>query len=74
KFLEADKSVWWFYPIGLFLGFAIYQVIATGVVSRGSGSGGYGNYDPSSKSGGHYIPGPNDPRVDNAGSDTFKKL
>jgi hypothetical protein len=73
KFLEADRSVWWFYPIGLFLGFAFYQWIATRIVSRGSGDN-YGNYEPSSESQGHYIPGPNDPRVDNAGSDTFKKL
>jgi uncharacterized membrane protein len=27
KFLEADKSVWWFYPIGLLIGFVIYQII-----------------------------------------------
>jgi uncharacterized membrane protein YfcA len=27
KFLEADKSVWWYYPIGLFLGFVIYHVL-----------------------------------------------
>ena len=25
-FLEEDKSVWWFYPIGLFIGFVIYSV------------------------------------------------
>jgi uncharacterized membrane protein YfcA len=29
KFLEADKSVWWFYPIGLLLGFVIYQIISS---------------------------------------------
>jgi hypothetical protein len=73
KFLEADRSVWWFYPIGLFLGFAEYQVIATQVVSRGNGYN-YGNYDASSESQGHYTPGPNDPRVDNIRDDTFKKL
>jgi uncharacterized membrane protein YfcA len=28
KFLEADKTVWWFYPIGLLLGFVIYHVVA----------------------------------------------
>lgn len=28
SFLEADKSVWWFYPIGLLVGFAAYTVIA----------------------------------------------
>ena len=27
KFLEADKTVWWFYPIGLFLGFVIYHLV-----------------------------------------------
>jgi putative Ca2+/H+ antiporter (TMEM165/GDT1 family) len=27
SFLAADKNVWWFYPIGLFLGFAIYQIM-----------------------------------------------
>jgi predicted membrane channel-forming protein YqfA (hemolysin III family) len=26
KFLDADKTVWWFYPIGLLLGFIIYHV------------------------------------------------
>jgi hypothetical protein len=29
KFIEADKTVWWFYPIGLLLGFVAYQIIAT---------------------------------------------
>jgi hypothetical protein len=28
KFLEAERSVWWFYPIGLLAGFAIYTVLA----------------------------------------------
>src|SRR5437763_16976236 len=27
KFLEADKSTWWFYHICLLLGFVIYQII-----------------------------------------------
>src|SRR5437764_834795 len=27
EFMAADKAVWWFYPKGLFLGFAIYQII-----------------------------------------------
>jgi hypothetical protein len=27
KFLAADKTVWWFYPIGLLIGFIVYQVI-----------------------------------------------
>ena len=27
-FLGADKSVWWFYPIGLLLGFVLYSAIA----------------------------------------------
>lgn len=26
KYLQEDKSVWWCYPIGLFLGFVIYQL------------------------------------------------
>ena len=34
KFLGKDNSVWWYYPIGLFLGFAIYQVIAMVSVAR----------------------------------------
>ena len=38
KFLEADKSVWWFYPIGLLVGFIIYQIIVT--LDDGSGSSG----------------------------------
>jgi uncharacterized membrane protein YfcA len=28
KFLEADTSVWWFYPIGLLLGFVIYHIVS----------------------------------------------
>lgn len=28
KFLEADKTVWWFYPIGLFIGFVLYTAVA----------------------------------------------
>ncbi len=39
RFLEADRTVWWFYPIGLFVGFAIYQII---VMLDGGGSGGGG--------------------------------
>jgi hypothetical protein len=27
KFLAADPTVLWFYPIGLFVGFVIYQII-----------------------------------------------
>jgi hypothetical protein len=27
KFLGTDPNVWWFYPIGLLLGFVAYQVI-----------------------------------------------
>lgn len=27
KVFEADKTVWWFYPIGLFLGFVFYTVV-----------------------------------------------
>lgn len=26
KFLSFDKSVWWFYPIGLLIGFIIYTI------------------------------------------------
>jgi hypothetical protein len=39
KFLEADRSVWWFYPIGLFVGFVIYQLIVS-FDGRGGGGGG----------------------------------
>ena len=46
KFLEADRSVWWFYPIGLVVGMGIYQLI----VSFGSGGGGGGS-GPSMPSG-----------------------
>ena len=28
KFLQADKTVLWFYPVGLLLGFCIYTVLA----------------------------------------------
>lgn len=30
KFIDAgkDKDVWWFYPIGLFLGFLVYTLVA----------------------------------------------
>lgn len=45
KFLEADRSVWWFYPIGLLLGFVIYQIIAT-VHTSGGGTGGTGKSSP----------------------------
>jgi hypothetical protein len=27
KFLGEDKNAWWFYPIGLLIGFTIYQII-----------------------------------------------
>lgn len=27
-FLRADPSVWWFYPIGLLLGFILYSLVA----------------------------------------------
>jgi hypothetical protein len=29
KFLSHDENVWWFYPIGLLIGFVVYQIIAT---------------------------------------------
>ncbi len=37
-FLGADKSVWWFYPIGLLIGFVVYAVVArrAGAPSRGA--------------------------------------
>jgi hypothetical protein len=28
KFLEVEKTVWWFYPIGLLVGFILYSIIA----------------------------------------------
>ena len=37
KFLEADRTVWWFYPIGLLLGFVLYTVVALWVDRGGSG-------------------------------------
>jgi len=27
KYLQEDKTVWWFYPIGLLLGFIVYQLV-----------------------------------------------
>ena len=27
-FLESDRSVWWFYPIGLLAGFVLYTALA----------------------------------------------
>jgi len=39
KFLEADRSVWWFYPIGLLLGFVIYHVVAVLHDSQSNTSG-----------------------------------
>lgn len=37
KFLGEDKTVWWFYPIGLLAGFVIYQVVVM-VLLRGRSS------------------------------------
>ena len=34
KFLSADKTIWWFYPIGLLIGFIVYQIIAMVEISR----------------------------------------
>ncbi|MBI4521938.1 MAG: hypothetical protein HY701_13960 [Gemmatimonadetes bacterium] len=34
KFLEADKVVWWFYPIGLLAGFIIYTALAIWLLTR----------------------------------------
>jgi hypothetical protein len=28
RFLDGDKTAWWFYPIGLLIGFIVYSVIA----------------------------------------------
>lgn len=28
SFLKTDMSVWWFYPIGLLIGFIVYTIIA----------------------------------------------
>jgi hypothetical protein len=36
KFLEADKTVWWFYPIGLLVGFILYTIVAI-LISRKNG-------------------------------------
>jgi O-antigen/teichoic acid export membrane protein len=53
KFLEADRSVWWFYPIGLFVGMAIYQVIAIRYGrSPNTDPSSPGNDDGSAKGGG----------------------
>jgi hypothetical protein len=27
-FLESDRSIWWFYPIGLLAGFLLYTLLA----------------------------------------------
>jgi hypothetical protein len=43
KFLDADKRVWWFYPIGLLGGFVIYHLVAVihdMASTPGTGSGG----------------------------------
>ena len=34
NFLAADETVWWFYPIGLCVGFAIYQAIVMSILRR----------------------------------------
>jgi uncharacterized membrane protein len=31
RFLEHDTNVWWFYPIGLLLGFVVYSIVAVSV-------------------------------------------
>jgi phosphotransferase system glucose/maltose/N-acetylglucosamine-specific IIC component len=28
RFLDGDKTAWWFYPVGLLIGFIVYSVIA----------------------------------------------
>ena len=42
KFLDADKTVWWFYPIGLLIGFVLYHFgsIISDFFSSPPGSGG----------------------------------
>jgi hypothetical protein len=42
KFLETDKSVWWFYPIGLLVGFIAYQIIVMVIMKPKNGGGGGG--------------------------------
>lgn len=37
KFLEADKTVWWFYPTGVLIGFIVYSVM--GILAGGSARG-----------------------------------
>jgi uncharacterized membrane protein len=39
KFLEADRSVWWFYPIGLAVGLVVYHfaALSAGVPKEGKG-------------------------------------
>jgi hypothetical protein len=32
RFLETDKTVWWFYPIGMVIAFVAYQILAMIVV------------------------------------------
>ena len=38
RFLESDPNVWWFYPIGLLLGFVLYSLVVWLLV----GQRGYG--------------------------------
>ena len=74
KFIEADRSVWWFYPIGLFLGFVAYQIIATRVVAKGRGYEEHWRPDGTSDRHQPYIPGPNDPRVESFTKDDTNKM
>jgi NhaP-type Na+/H+ or K+/H+ antiporter len=34
KFLDADRSIVWFYPIGVLLGFVAYHIIATMSINK----------------------------------------
>jgi hypothetical protein len=38
RFLATDKTVWWFYPIGLLVGFVVYSVVGA-VAVRNDGNG-----------------------------------
>jgi glycopeptide antibiotics resistance protein len=40
KFLSVDKSTLWFYPIGLLIGFVVYQVIVMFLFPRSGGGSG----------------------------------
>jgi hypothetical protein len=67
KFLGEDKTVWWYYPIGLLIGFVAYQIIATRLVRDT-----YSNHDLhepryEAEPGQRWVPSDNDPRFGNKG-------